>query len=95
MHYLLDYLFEAGPTESNGMGPAPLTWQEMDAWARRMPRGLQPWEFVMLRRLSFEFCAESHRATDPDMPPPWRDASVLPDPKLVADRLKAALRGMR
>ena len=39
------------------MGPAPLTWLDLDAWARRMRRDPAPWEFDVLSRLDDTFFA--------------------------------------
>lgn len=48
----------------------------------------------MLRRLSAEWCAESHSAQEADAPPPWRDESVMRDPGVVARTLRDSIRGM-
>ncbi len=41
---LLTLLFEAGPTLRGPMGEVPLTWQELDAFARRTGTLDEPWE---------------------------------------------------
>lgn len=94
LSYLEDYLFEVGPTESGGFGPAPLSFQELDAWARRVPHGLQPWEFIMLRRLSIEWAAESSRATEHDCPAPWNGEVSEEELRAVAKSLKSSISGM-
>lgn len=95
LSYLADYFFEVGPAEAGGFGPTPLSFQELDAWARRVPRGLQPWEFIMLRRLSFEWIAESQRAEDATCPAPWAAADVAPEElRRVAESLRASINRM-
>lgn len=92
--YLEAYFFEVGPTEAGGFGPSTLTWQELDSWAARMPRGLQPWEFLMLRRLSLEWIAESQRAEDDACPAPWGAPVSDEELRAVAASLKASIKGM-
>lgn len=69
--YLRDYLFEVGPFMQGGMAPAPLTFQEMDAWVERTGREIEPWESILLRRMSQAYLDELQAATSPDRPPPW------------------------
>lgn len=92
--YLQDLLFEVGPASSTGLGPAPLSWQEIESWARAMPRGVQPWEKLFIRQLSMEWVAELARAEDPSRPAPWDGDTASPvELARVADRLEAALDG--
>lgn len=91
--HLFECLFEVGPTTFAGMGSAPLTWQEIDAWARRVPRGLQPGEFVMLRRLSMEWLAQSEAAKEEGCPPPWGYVSAE-QKRAAAMRLRESMRAM-
>lgn len=88
-------MFEVGPSEAGGFGPTPLSFRELDAWANRIPHGLQPWEFMMLRRLSFEWIAESQRAEDATCPPPFDGGVTDEELRATAARLKAAMKGMR
>lgn len=92
--YLVDYLFEVGPTGAGGMGPAPLTHQELLAWQQNMRRFLQPWEISMLRRLSIEWISESHRAEERDAPAPFSPGISDEELRAVSARLKAEMRGM-
>lgn len=68
---------EAGPTSPTSMGAVPLTWDEMGAWERRFGIELSPWESRLLRRLSYEYLKESHRAEKHDAAPPWADEGAL------------------
>lgn len=74
--YLVHYLFEAGPTMPGGMGPAPLTFVELESWQRQAAIDLDPWEVRLVRRLSVEYCAESQAASKPDAPPPFKSSDV-------------------
>lgn len=69
--YILDYLFEVGPTMPSGMGSGPLTFSEIEAWQRAVGIRLSPFEAQLLRRLSVEYFGESHSATKADSPPPY------------------------
>lgn len=40
---------------AGAMGPAPITWPDLDAWARRTRRDPLPWEIDMLSRLDDVF----------------------------------------
>ncbi len=44
--------FEVGPTQISPMGEAPLTWQELDAYARQMALTCEPWESLLLIEMS-------------------------------------------
>jgi hypothetical protein len=69
--YLIGYLYEVGPTVAAGMGAGPVTFAEMAAWQAARGFELEPWEARLLRRLSVDYLAESHRATQRDCQPPW------------------------
>jgi len=63
--YLIDYLFEAGPVTSNGFGPEPLSWLELEAWSRLSQVKLDAWEALTLRKLSDHYSAQLVRSADP------------------------------
>lgn len=69
--YLIGYLYEVGPTVAAGMGAGPVTFTEIAAWQAARGFELEPWEARLLRRLSVDYLAESHRATERNCPPPW------------------------
>jgi hypothetical protein len=75
--YLIDHLFEVGPTLSSGVGPSPLSFSEIESWQRQMCIELHPWELRLLRRLSAEYCAESQAATKQGAPAPFQSIAVL------------------
>lgn len=93
--YLIKYLFDVGPVEAGGMGPAALSHREIEAWQRNTGIELTSWEAGMLRKLSREYLAMSQDATSPSCPPPWTAESVEERRREVdvAKRVKEALRG--
>ena len=70
--HIVARLIEIGNTDTTGMGPAPLTWREIDAWCIRTRIHLPPWEARLLRQLSLAYIAEGRRAESETCPPPWR-----------------------
>ena len=70
--HMIDRLIEIGLTEAAGMGSAPLSWREIDAWCARTRVDLPPWEGRLIRRLSIAYLAESRLAESETCPPPWR-----------------------
>ena len=91
--YLIGYLFEVGPTLSGGMSLSPLSHAEIAAWQGNIGIELDAWESRMLKRLSNEYCEESHKAAARDCPIPWADAPYAkPAPNLIAERMKQATR---
>lgn len=70
--YVVDLLWEVGPTMSGGMGEGPLTHGELYAYQQNTGIQLSEWEATTLRRLSLEYMNESHRATKRDCPAPWQ-----------------------
>ncbi|MGK5049605.1 hypothetical protein ACQ4WP_27470 [Janthinobacterium sp. GB4P2] len=75
--HLIGYLYEFGPTMAAGMGAGPVTFVEMEAWQRARGINLHPWEARLLRRLSCDYLAESHKATKWDCPAPYMDSPSL------------------
>jgi hypothetical protein len=70
--HIFDRLIEIGLTEAAGMGAAPISWREIDAWCSRTGIDLDPWEARLIRSLSTAYIAEGHRAEAETCPPPWR-----------------------
>lgn len=69
--YLLEYLFEVGPTVSTGMGPAIIGWRDLQAWQEMVGIDLEPWEARMLRKLSSAYLSQSLKSEKPDCPAPY------------------------
>jgi hypothetical protein len=90
--FLVDILFEVGPTSTGGMSVTQLSWADLGAWENQTGYPLQPWQSRLLRNLSAEFLSESHRATDPVAHPPWH-VDMTPERRAaVAKHIRALLR---
>lgn len=93
--FLVGYLFEIGPTQGGGMGDAPLSHTEIEAFQRNTGIELDAWGARTLRRMSADYLAESQRAVAEDCPAPWQEAPYArPSRALVADRMRAATRAL-
>lgn len=85
--YLLDYLWEVGPTMAAGMGSGPITHQELQAWQALTGIELKPWENKFLRMLSIEFLVQTSKSEKYDAPAPWAVISG-DDRDFVADKIR-------
>lgn len=90
--YLVEWLFEVGPVSSVGMGPTPLTWGELAAWASLVSAELGPLEARSLRRLSKEYVTMLLEAEKPECRAPWSDPST--ESSSVSDDLARILDGI-
>jgi hypothetical protein len=92
--YLVTHLFDIGPAMPSGMGPAPLSAQELLAWQSLSGVPIAPWESRLLRDLSRAYLAEFQASGDEDCPSPWQPAVVAVDTReVVAARIRAGMRG--
>ena len=73
MHYILDYLSEAGLYEQGMNGPMPLSWREIQSWSELTGTVIAAWESNMIRELSVVYCNQYHKSSDPNEPPPYTD----------------------
>lgn len=83
--YLIEWLFEIGPTCAGSMGECPLTYLEMAAWQAVSGVELMPWEASLIRRLSAEYASMRHKAEEQSCPAPY---SAVDD--LAANRDRVA-----
>lgn len=90
--YLIDYLFEVGPVQSNGMGAMVVSFEELQAWQRLCQHTLEPWEVLTLRSMSQAFANEAQTASEPNAPPPWIELPSDEKRRDIAKRARAALR---
>jgi len=77
--YLRGYLFDAGPIVNTGMGGVSLRSEHLIAWQKETGVRLSAWEARVLRRLSQEYLAETHRAAKRGCKPPWLAPDFKPE----------------
>lgn len=71
----------------------PLSFSELEAWARLTHRSLTPSEFITLRRLSMEWLAQAEDAKDMDCQAPYGETT--PEQRsAVAKSLREEMREM-
>ena len=65
--YLLTSAQNLGWTTGTGFGPSPLTWAEIDAYARCTGDLKEPWEFQTIRDMSMAYIVgyQSDSTVDP------------------------------
>ncbi len=74
MAYLIEALFDAGPTVRTPKGEAPLGWRDLHAYDQMTRADLDPWEARALRDLSAAYLAERNNGRDLlSIPPVRRD----------------------
>lgn len=93
--HIIGWLTEMGLVEAAGMGTAALSWREIDAWCRRTCVDLPPWEARLIRQLSVDYQAESHRAESAACAPPWDAKPAVADRKAEDARMRGFFSGMR
>jgi hypothetical protein len=69
--HLIDYLMQAGPLAYGGMGPAPLSHGEIQAWQLNTGIELNAWEANTLRTLSRDYVAQLQVSSAADEPAPY------------------------
>jgi hypothetical protein len=87
--HITEWLFDIGPSQSNGMGEVPISWQEMDHWQRVVGIELQRWEAQLLRRLSRDFVAARHDARKNDAPSPMDQARTPAEQDAAVEKVFA------
>lgn len=92
--YLLDLLWEMGPTMPGGMSAGPVTHTEIVAWCALTGIQLEPWEARCVRRLSVAHLNESQSATKRDAPSPWGEAGAQVEKAIQVNATKSALRAL-
>lgn len=85
--YLLRYLFEFGPVLS---GPAEVSHQEIESWARLKRIPLTPWEAGTLRQLSRDYLVQARTSEEPQAPAPWKSDSEQ-QAEYAAQDMRAAI----
>lgn len=90
--HLVGYLWEIGPIVSTGMGGAPISHLDIQAWQTNIGIELSAWEARLLRGLSLAYLAESTDATKSNAPPPWQPIPTADKAVDVARRIRDVLR---
>lgn len=90
--YLLNVLFDAGPVMSGGMGPVPITEQELMSWQMNRGVRLGAWDCGTVRHLSRVYCSALHDAKEKNAAPPWTPVPV--DSPERRDAVAASFRGL-
>ena len=93
MPHVIARLLEIGLTGSNGMGPTPLSWGEIDAWTRQTGTELMPWEARLLRQLSTAYISEGRRAENESCVAPWRTTVTVEERQSEHEALLSLFRG--
>ncbi len=71
--YLVDALTDAGFTVFDAMGERPLSWQDLDAYARCSGGFWEHWELRALRSMSLAYLSAKQAGADPLAIPPCED----------------------
>ncbi len=69
--YLVEAFNDSGRMSVGGFGPSPLTWLEIDAFARRTGAIAEPWEARCLRVMSASYLEGLDLGKNPLGIPPW------------------------
>ncbi|WP_139044806.1 hypothetical protein [Phaeobacter sp. S60] len=66
---------EVGPTLPGAMGEVPVSWVEVDAYARHSPEITEPWEVQALVQMSQDYLSEKVKGADVFTVPPMERGS--------------------
>lgn len=89
--HIVEWLIEMGITEATGMGPAPLSWREIEAWQRASAIELSPWEASLIRKLSIAYIGEGAKAESENCPAPWRSKVTKREIDISEAQLRSVL----
>jgi hypothetical protein len=76
-YYLIDYLMELGPANSNGMGLSPVSYSEIRDYSEITNTHLTPWDAHMLRHLSRVYVGQYNLSKEINTPAPYEEAMSL------------------
>jgi hypothetical protein len=86
--YLLGYYFLSGQCTQSGMGISPLSWLEIQAFIDVNEIPMLLFEKELLKKMSEAYCAESHKATDPQRPAPYVERKAEDEIDRVAQAMR-------
>tara|TARA_Y100000296_G_scaffold84935_2_gene119608 strand:- start:526 stop:825 length:300 start_codon:yes stop_codon:yes gene_type:complete len=88
----LDFMV-VGPCRSTGMGLAPVSFGEIEAWSRLTGARLTGWQVDALSMMSRAYVAQRNKGEGkPPTPPPWSGTSATR--KAASDQLEQILDSM-
>lgn len=90
-HFIL-WFTEVGMVEAAGMGAAPLSWREIEAWQRAVGIRLTPWQARTMRSLSVSYLAQKSKSELTTDPAPW-SAPVTPSGRAADEAALDAMFG--
>ena len=73
---LLDYISELGYVSVSGLGPTPLSFQDIYYWSKLCGLSLSGWEVMALRKISAAYLDQTEKAKAALCPPPWQAETV-------------------
>ena len=91
--HLVQALLEVGPFNSGGMGPAVISWQEIEAWQRATASPLRHHELGLLRVLSQVYLSQWLDAKDRNCASPEVIKPEGEKAKNLVAHIKGVLRG--
>lgn len=77
--YLLEALFEVGPTSKSEMSEGPVSWTELLSYSDCAGTVSEPWEFKLLHKMSSAYLAAKIEGTDPLCIPPTERSEEVND----------------
>lgn len=77
--FIIGLLHESGLMSSNGMGPVPLSWVDIESWVRCVEYDLPIWIKLLIRTLSEEYVHELLEARSVDRQPPYEEIAQIED----------------
>lgn len=66
--YLWDWFTQLHNARGGGWGPAPISWEAIDAWARRMRVDPRPWELEVIREIDALYLRKEGERARKDKP---------------------------
>lgn len=83
--FVIRLLQEAGLMSSNGMGPVPLSWGEIESWIKCTEYDLPLWIKLKIKSLSEDYVYELTQCSDDyKRPPPYEAVKVIEDEEELA-----------
>lgn len=96
--HLVSHVFhEIGIANNGGMGLAPVSFTELDAYCNRMQTDLTAWESIQVINMSREYCSWLNKGKDKTCVSPWSDNSEearIENNKKISEQMKS-LRGKK